>query len=115
MRLLSAFALLSGMVLLASNGLYSQEKKDPPKVKGVLPPGWAKLDLTAEQKVNIYKTQAKYKEDIAKLEEKVKELKTEERREMVKFLTPEQKKKLEESVIGESSKDKTPPKKDPPK
>jgi Spy/CpxP family protein refolding chaperone len=106
MRVISAFVLLAGIVLLASNGLYSQEKKDPPKIKGTLPPGWAKLELTAEQKLNIYKTMAKYKEDIAKMEEKIKEMKLEERREMVKFLTPEQKKKLEEAATGEA-----PPKK----
>jgi hypothetical protein len=103
MRFVIAFALLAGIALLSGNGLYSQEKKDT-KVKGILPPGWTKLELTAEQKAAIYKVQAKYKEDIAKLEEKVKEAKAEERKEMVQLLTPEQKKKLLDLATGETTK-----------
>jgi len=110
MRLLIAFALLAGIVLVTGNGLMSQDKKDPPKTKGTLPSGWKNLDLTAEQKVNIYKIQAKFKDDIEKLREKIKDLQAEERREMVKVLTDDQKKKLAEIATGE--KKDSPPKTD---
>ena len=107
MRLFVALALLAGIVLVANSGLYSQEKKEP-KARGMLPANWGKLELTADQKSAIYKVQAKYKEDIAKLRAKIKELEVEERREMVKLLTPEQKKRLEELATGGT----TDPKKD---
>lgn len=103
MRILTAFALLAGIVLLAGNGLYSQEKKET-KAKGILPANWGKLDLTAEQKAAIYKVQAKYKEEITKLKDKIKETEVEERKEMAALLTPEQKKKLQELATGESPK-----------
>ncbi len=100
MRFLVALALLAGVVLVTNNGLHSQDKKDPPKVKGQLPANWGKLDLSVDQKQAIYKVQAKYKEEIAKLQEKIREIQAEERREMVKLLTPEQKKKLELIATG---------------
>jgi Spy/CpxP family protein refolding chaperone len=103
MRILAALVLMSCIAFLSSDGLMSQEKKDPaPKVKGTLPSGWGKLELTADQKSAIYKVQAKYKEELKKLKEKEDELKAEERREMVKLLTPGQKKKLEEAATGET-------------
>jgi hypothetical protein len=109
MRLFAAGILLAGIAFLGSNGVQSQEKKDP-KVRGALPPGWGKLELSADQKAAIHKVQLKYKDELKKLKEKEDELKAEERREMVKLLTPEQKKKLEEMATGEKSKDD--PKKD---
>ena len=110
MRFFAVLLLLAGIVLATNNGLQSQEKKDPPKaVKGQLPQNWGKLDLTADQKQAIYKVQAKYKDEIAKMEEKIKEKQAEQIREMVKLLTDEQKKKLQEIATGET---KVEPKKD---
>jgi Spy/CpxP family protein refolding chaperone len=104
MRLLIAFALLAGIVLITGNGLLSQEKKDPPtKIKGTLPAGWKALDLTGEQKQQIYKISIKYKEEITKMEDKIKEMRAEERREMVKILTDDQKKKLADIATGGDS------------
>lgn len=101
MRFLVALLLLAGIVFATNSGLQSQEKKDPPKtVKGQLPQNWGKLDLTADQKQAIYKVQAKYKEEIAKMEEKIKEKQAEQIREMVKLLTDDQKKKLQEIATG---------------
>ncbi len=62
--------------------------------------------MTAEQvsKAAIYKVQGKYKEEIVKLKDKIKETEIEERREMAALLTPEQKKKLQELVTGETTK-----------
>jgi Spy/CpxP family protein refolding chaperone len=105
MRVIAAFVLLAGIALIGNDSLMSQDKKDPaPKVKGTLPSGWGKLELTADQKSAIYKVQAKYKEELRKLKEKEDELKAEERREMVKLLTPEQKKKLVDADLGDTGK-----------
>jgi hypothetical protein len=111
MRLFASCLLLTGIIVLTGNGLYSQDKKDDtaPKVKVALPAGWGKLELTADQKASIHKVQIKYKEDIDKLKDKIKDLQTEEKQEMVKLLTPEQKKKLQELATGGDSA----PKKEP--
>lgn len=117
MRFFAAAALLAGFAFFSNNGVQSQEKKEP-KTKGSLPQGWSRLDLTADQKSAIYKVQTKFKEEIKKLKEKEEELKSEERREMVKLLTADQKKRLEEIATGEKSKDevkKDDGKKDAPK
>jgi len=105
MRVIASFLLFTGMILLTSNGLYSQDKKDDPapKVKVALPSGWGKLDLTADQKASIHKVQIKYKEDIDKLKDKIKDMQNEEKQEMVKLLTPAQKKKLQELATGDSA------------
>jgi Skp family chaperone for outer membrane proteins len=97
-----ALALLAGIVITTNSGLQSQDKKDSPKVKGQLPQNWGKLELSADQKQAIYRVQAKYKEEIAKMREKIKDIEAEERREMVKLLSDEQKKKLQELATGES-------------
>lgn len=110
MRVVFALALLMGIVTISSNSLLSQDKKDPPKVKGQLPPNWSKLELTPDQKSAIYKVQAKYKEEISKLQESIKEKQLEERREMVKLLTPEQKKALEQLATGETKEEPKKPK-----
>jgi Spy/CpxP family protein refolding chaperone len=100
MRFVIALLLLAGIVLASNNGLQSQDKKDPPKVKGMLPANWGKLDLTQDQKSAIYKIQAKYKDDIAKMEAAIKEKQAEQLREMVKVLTDDQKKRLQELATG---------------
>lgn len=109
MRLASALLLLAGLLLLSSNGLFSQEAKDPPsKVKGILPAYYGKIGLADDQKAAIYKIQAKYRDEIKKLEDKIAETRADERREMDKVLTAEQRQKLIEAITGE--KGKTPPK-----
>lgn len=113
MRIAIAFALLAGIVLTTSNGLLSQDKKDPPKVKGSLPQNWSKLDLSAEQKAAIYKVRAKFKSEIDKLEAMKRELQAEERQELIKVLTADQKKKLQEITLGEKPKDSAKPKDTP--
>ena len=100
MRLLIALFLLAGIVLATNNGLQSQEKKDTPKTKGTLPDNWGKLDLSADQKAAIYKIQGKFREDIAKMQAAIKEKQAEQLREMVKLLTDEQKKKLQDLATG---------------
>ena len=105
-----ALALFVGMMIL-SGGLDGQEaKKDEPKtvkkdepttkVKGTLPKNYAKLGLSDDQKQSIYKIQAKYDEEIEKLDAKIKELRATRDKEVKAVLTPDQKKRLEEILIG---------------
>ncbi|HUR54786.1 MAG TPA: hypothetical protein VMZ71_11690 [Gemmataceae bacterium] len=115
---LCACALLGAMLTLSA-GLVGQEpkkddpkatKKDDPKAakkddgpgkfKGQLPANWKKLGLSDEQVQNVYKIQSKYYEEIDKLDSKIKELKTTMDKERRAVLTPEQKKRLEEILIG---------------
>lgn len=77
------------------------KRDDPPMtVKGILPMNWGKLGLTDDQKQTIYKIQGKYNEEINKLEAKIKELKSTRDKEMKAVLTPEQKKRLEDILLG---------------
>jgi hypothetical protein len=99
-RALAACALLMTLVLLSSNGLQSQEKKDV-KVKGQLPQNWSKLNLTAAQKEEVYKLNRDYKEKIDKLNDEIKQLNEELTRKRVAVLTDEQRKKLLDMVAGE--------------
>jgi hypothetical protein len=103
---LCALALFGAMLVL-SGGLIGQEprkddkKSDPtPKVKGVLPMNWGKIGLSDEQRQQIYKIQNKYDEEIDKLEAKIKELKNSRTKEMRAVLTADQKKRLEEILLG---------------
>ncbi|HEX3152164.1 MAG TPA: hypothetical protein VHR66_29090 [Gemmataceae bacterium] len=118
-RVLAGLTLLATLALMSSEGVQSQEKKDKEgKVKGQLPAGWAKLDLTAAQKEEIYKINAEYKEKTDKLKEEIKKLDAEHAKKRISVLTDDQKKKLVEIVSGESKdkeKAKDPPKKDPEK
>jgi Spy/CpxP family protein refolding chaperone len=100
---LSAFVF--GLFLLAgvSAGQDKGKKDDPPakdepasKYKGQLPPNWRKLGLTDAQTQKVYKVNAKYGEEIAKLEAKIAELKEKRDKERFDILTAEQKKRLAE-------------------
>jgi hypothetical protein len=77
------------------------EKKDDPavKMKGRLPTHWTKLGLSEKQVQDVYKVQAKYGDEIAKLESKIAELKAAQVKEEKAILTPEQKKRLEEILL----------------
>lgn len=102
--------LITGMIFL-STGLAGQElkqkddpKKDPPaKVKGQLPQYWGKLGLSTEQKQSIYKIQNKYDGEIDRLEAKIKELKESRLKDMRGVLTADQKKRLEEILLGKDN------------
>jgi hypothetical protein len=102
------FSVVVGAVLLAlalvAGVSTSQEKKD--KVKGQLPPGWKKLDLSKDQVSKIYEVQTKYRGKIKGLQEQIAELQTEERAAMVSVLTEPQKELLRKLATGEVKKDK---------
>ncbi len=112
-------AFLIGSMFVLSGGLVGQDKKedpkkddpkakkddakkdDPPaKAKGMLPANWKKIGLSEEQVQTIYKIQGKYSEEIDKLEAKIKELRSTKDKEMKAVLTADQKKKLEDILVG---------------
>jgi hypothetical protein len=63
--------------------------------------------LTDTQVQDIYKVQGKYAEEISKLDAKIKELKAARDKEERAILTPDQKKRLEEILLGkDKDKDK---------
>ncbi len=111
----SLLALFAALVVL-SGGLVGQdpkkddkkpdttkvEKKDDPtpKAKGQLPANWKKLGLTDDQVQRIYKVQNKYDDEIDKLQAKIDEMKASKLKDSKAILTAEQKKRLEEILIG---------------
>lgn len=77
------------------------KKDDPPvKLKGFLPMNWGKIGLTEDQKQQVYKIQGKYNTEIEKLEAKIQELKSTRDKELKTVLTADQKKRLEEILLG---------------
>ncbi|VTR94970.1 Uncharacterized protein OS=Planctomyces maris DSM 8797 GN=PM8797T_26255 PE=4 SV=1 [Gemmata massiliana] len=109
--------LLAGLfaaLVVFSGGLVGQETKkdekkaekkedkkdDATKYKGTLPTNWRKVGLTDAQVQDVYKVQAKYKDEITKLKAKIAELEANMLKEERAVLTPEQKKRLEELQIG---------------
>ncbi len=95
---------LASLALLVASGS-GQDKKET-KVKGTLPPGWKALNLSAEQKDKVYGLRADFKAKIIKLEEQIKDLKSQEKAELFKVLSDEQKTLLRKLALGEDGKEK---------
>jgi Spy/CpxP family protein refolding chaperone len=99
--------------VFVSDGLRSHAA-DEPKVRGTLYPKWGQIGLTGEQVQQVYKIQAKYKPEVEKLGEQIRDLKRKEKAEAEKVLTPAQKQRLRELLLGEEKpSDKAPPKDKP--
>jgi len=96
-------ALLAGVVYFASGPSLAQ--KDGPAPKGFLPANWKKIGLSDDQVKTIYKIQAGYDTKIDALKAQIDALKKEEKTELEKVLTPAQKEKLKEILIGGLDKD----------
>jgi hypothetical protein len=109
-RAFSAVGLLA--VVFVVGGLVLGDDKDTKKgvAKDRLPPGWAKLGLSDEQKQKVHDIQGEYGPKIHDLEAQIKELKNKERLELVKVLTDAQKARLgeieKEKAFGKESKEK---------
>src|SRR5262249_230630 len=101
--LLAVCALASTSWLVSADDKKPDEKKpdDPPKAKGVLPQNWKAVGLTKDQVTEVYKVQSKFNSEIDKLKAKIDALKAEEKVELEKILTDEQKRKLREIKTGE--------------
>lgn len=95
--------------LMLSGGLLGQDKKEPP-AKGQLPAQWKKLGLSEDQVKKVYSIQTDYRGKIAELEDKIKDLKKQERSDLEKVLTDTQKTRLKEILLekapGESKEEK---------
>ncbi len=102
--LLGIFALTTGTI--GQDPKKTEPKKEEPKLKGYLPNGWRDLGLSDTQKQQVYRIQAKYAEEIDKLEAQIKELKSKMGKERIEVLTPEQKKRLEDYYKGKAGGDK---------
>ncbi len=82
------------------------DDKPESKAKGQLPTYWRQLGLSDEQVQKVYKIQAKYNEDIDKLEAQIKDMKEKMAKERAAVLTAEQKKRLEGIIKEKAGGDK---------
>jgi hypothetical protein len=109
-RLPVLFGLIALLLALLVGAGATQEKKDkddPKKAKGMLPPGFKDLGLSADQKGKIYSIQSDYKMKISDLQKKIKDLQAEESTAVFKVLTDEQRDKyLKAKGVDVKGKDK---------
>lgn len=101
MRLIGALVCLFLTLALVVNSTQGGGDKKDEKVKGFLPQYWKNLGLSDSQKQKVYQTQAAYKAKIEDLEMQKLKLKQEERAELIKILTDDQKAALQKLTLGE--------------
>jgi hypothetical protein len=100
---------LSLLTLVLAGVALAQDKKPddtPVKAKGTLPMHWKELGLSKDQVQSVYTTQAKYNAEIDKLKAQIEKLKTDEKADLMKILTDEQRTKLKAILSGDKPKDK---------
>jgi hypothetical protein len=69
-RLFAGCAIVAALVVLSSDGLRGQEKKDSTlKFNGALPQGWSKLGLTDKQKDEVYTLQDAHRRKVDEFKE----------------------------------------------
>lgn len=90
--------LVLAVALVVGGGSLGDDKKEVP-AKGQLPANWKKLGLTEEQVKKVYTTQTEYRGKIAELEQKIQDLKKQERTDLEKVLTDAQKARLKEILL----------------
>jgi hypothetical protein len=103
MRSLRVVAVAVALVVVSSPWVVGDDapKKEPaPKMRGQLPPNWAKLGLSDEQKQKVYEAQNKYRAKIDALKKQIAELQDQEKKDMEAVLTSAQKARLREIVSG---------------
>ena len=82
---LLAVLLTFGWLLAADDKKAGDEKADTPaRTRGQLPPGFKKLGLNDQQTQKIYKIHSEYRAKIDELEQKIRELRQQERAEEYK-------------------------------
>jgi hypothetical protein len=99
LRAVVGLAIVAG--LLAS-GVLLGEQDTGTRFKGVLPPNWGKLGLSDKQKQDVYRIQTEFGEKIEALKVQIKQLEEQERAELVKVLTDEQKNRLKQ-ILAEKA------------
>jgi Spy/CpxP family protein refolding chaperone len=90
---------VSAVVLVTGSWLIGADTD--PKQRGTLPMHWKKLGLTDDQVQAVYKIENSYRAKIDDLHRQINELRKQEKAEMEKVLTPAQKDRLKEILIGE--------------
>jgi Spy/CpxP family protein refolding chaperone len=108
---------LTGLAVVLLGGLLmAQDRKttdkDTPPPSGSLPPYFRRLGLSDEQNRAVRKVHGEYKSKIDVLTKKIRDLRLEERDQLDKVLTPEQRTRLRELRAGPPAKDTRPPAKD---
>ena len=109
---LLAILALVGWLVAADEKKATDDKTDTSShPKGQLPPGWKSIGLTDSQKAQIYTIQSNYRSKIDELEQKIRELRQQQRAEELKVLTDGQRARLkeiaEEKVTGDVPKKDT--------
>ena len=79
-----------------SGFLLGDDKPEPIVVRATLPANYKQLGLSTKQKNDIYKIRAKYAGEIQELEQKIKDLRKQEKFAYENVLTPAQKARLQE-------------------
>lgn len=74
--------------------------KDPIVVSKRLPTYYNKLGLSPKQKNDIYRIRAKYETEIQELQQKIIELRSQQKSAFEHVLTPSQKARLREILVG---------------
>lgn len=97
-------AFLAGGMLMNRAVVQADDKVDPP-IRPQLYQKWKDLGLSKDQTTTIYKIMTDHRTKINKLEAEIKKLKSEERAEAEKVLTPAQKARLKELLLGETGKE----------
>jgi hypothetical protein len=88
--------------LLAEDAKKPEDKDQPSKVKGSLPPHFGKLGLSSEQKQQVLKLKKMYTDQIDALKQQIQDLQDKEKAEIDKVLTDEQKAHLKQLKLGET-------------
>jgi hypothetical protein len=103
MRRLRLGVAVLGLLVLASGGPGQDRSEDkttenapPGKLKGYLPKNFKRLGLSDEQKQQIYRLRATYKNKLDQLKKQMDEMRHEEKVEVEKLLTPAQRARLKE-------------------
>lgn len=76
------------------------------KMRGQLPQNWSKLGLSDEQKQRVYKLQSDFQNKMDSLQKQISDLKSQERKELEKVLTPGQRERLREILAGKAPSEK---------
>jgi uncharacterized protein HemX len=112
---LCALVSVVALGLVLGSVSFGQDKKDGQDTPGKarqLPANWSKLGLSEKQKQQAHKIRAEYGHKIEVLRKQIRQLEEEERGELSRVLTDEQKNHLKEILAGKagiSSKDEKKP------
>jgi hypothetical protein len=88
------------LAIVAGSSLFGDDKVAPAKVRRNLPTYWSRLNLSLAQRTKVLTIQAEYDAKIDALEQQIKKLQDEQRREMAKVLTAEQRARLREIIAA---------------